>query len=162
MPDQETPPPYKKVKVHMNLSRTRYVGYVHVYPPKTRVSDVLNEGHIFMTLSDVDAIESVAKGASLVVNKILVSYVQVVEEFKRHYLKVHSGEFVQVKIRMVDYQIEGELFIPSHMRGMDRAALLNRSPHFLNVRNCTVIGTRERYDFVAVSAHQIRSLEITE
>jgi hypothetical protein len=162
MPEMETPPPYKKVKVHMNLSRTRYIGYVHVYPPKTRVSDVLNEGHAFMTLSDVDAIESVAKGSSLLVNKMLISFVQVIEEFKRQYLKVHSGDFMPVKIRMVDYQVEGELFIPSHLRGMDRAALVNRSPHFLNVRNCTVIGTREKYNFVAVSTHQIRSLEIAE
>lgn len=161
MPEQEAPAPFKKVKIHMNLSKSRYVGYVHLYPPKTRVSDVLNEGHIFMTLSDVDAIESVAKGSSLLVNKVLVSYVQIIEDYQRTYLKVHSGDFVRVKIRMVDYQIEGEVFIPTHMRGTDRAALLNRTPHFLNVRKGVVMGTRERYDFVAVSTHQIRSIEIS-
>jgi hypothetical protein len=160
MPNQEAPPLYKKVKVRMNLSGARYVGHVRVYPPKTRVSDVLNEAQKFMTLSEVEAIDSVAKSASLVVNKGLVSYVQVLEEPKRTYDGVHTGDFVQVKIRMVDHQIEGELFVPTLMKVTDRAALLNQTAHFLNVRNGVVVGTKERYDFVAVSIHQIRSLEI--
>lgn len=160
MPDQEENAPYKKVKVHLSLSKSRYVGYVHVYPPKTRVSDLLNEADRFMTLTEVESIESIAKDASLVLNKGLVSYVHVVEEFKRVYHKVHSGEFVKAKIRMVDFQIEGEVFVPSHMKTMERDAVLNRSAHFLNVRNGVVVGTRERYDYMAVSTHQIRSIEI--
>lgn len=160
MQDQEESPAYKKVKVRVNLSGTRYVGNIRVYPPKVRVSDVLNEEKQFMTLSDVDAVDPVAKGASLVVNKALVSYVQVIEEFKRTYHGVHTGDFVSVKIRTVERQIDGEIFMPAHMMVADRAELLNRAPHFLNVRNAEIIGTKERYDFVAVSTDQIRSLEI--
>jgi hypothetical protein len=153
------PAPYKKVKVHLSLSKSRYVGHMHVYPPKTRVSDVLNEADRFMTLSEVEAVESIAKDATLVMNKVLIAYVHVLEEFKRVYLKVHTGDFVQAKIRMVDHQIEGEVFIPTHMKNMERDAILNRASHFLNVRNGVVMGTRERYNYLAVSTHQIRSLE---
>jgi len=160
MQSQTGAPAFKQVKVRINLSGARYVGYVRVDLPKVRMSDVLNEEHRFMTLSDVDSIDPVAKGASLVVNKSLIVYVQVIEEPKWISQGEHRGEFRSAKIRTRDHQIEGGIFLPAHMMAEDLAVLFNRTPHFLNVRNAEIIGTKERYDFLAVSTGQIRSLEI--
>ncbi|HUJ79230.1 MAG TPA: hypothetical protein VLY45_02815 [Nitrospiria bacterium] len=150
----------KKVKVRVNLSGSRYVGYVSVYAPTLRVSDVLNDAKQFMTLSEVDSIDPVAKDISLVVNKSLIVYVQVIEEPKWTSHGGHTGDFIRVKIRTRGHHIEGDIYVATDMVAEDRAELLNRTPHFLNVRNAEIIGTKERYDFLAISTGQIRSLEI--
>ncbi len=161
MPDQEEVGSYKQVRVRVNLSGSRYVGYVRVYPPKTRVSDVLNEEDSFMSLFDVDSVDPITEGSQLVVHKRRVSYIQAIEEFTRKYnTKVHAGGFVEVKIRLDDFVIGGTVFLPEGLMKSDRSALLGVNPHFLNVKGVSVIGTNERYNFLAVSKNQIRSIEI--
>jgi len=150
----------KSVKVRINVSGSRYVGYVRVLPPKTRISDVLNEDKPFMTLWEVDSVDPVSKDAKLLINKKQVSYVQALEEFKRNYTGIHSGTFVDVKIRAIDYLIAGKIFLPTHLLNTDRAELLTLTPFFLNVKDASVTGTHERYTFMAVSKNQIRSIEI--
>jgi hypothetical protein len=113
-----------------------------------------------MTLLEVDSIEPIEKGALLIINKNLISYVQAIEEFKRNYNVVHSGNFFKVKVRTVEYQIGGEVFLPTHITGRDRSELLSLNPYFLNVKNASIMGTSERYNFMAVSKNQIRSIEI--
>jgi hypothetical protein len=113
-----------------------------------------------MTLLEVDSMEPIEKGALLVINKNLISYVQAMEEFKRNYSVVHTGRFVGVKVRAVEYQIGGEVFLPAHIIGEDPAEFLSLTPYFLNVKNASIKGTSERYNFMAVSKNQIRSIEI--
>ena len=160
MQNQEALGPYKQVRVRINLSGNRYVGKVHVYPPKNRVSDVLNEEEPFMTLFEVDSVDPVTEGSQLVIHKNRVSYIQAIEEFTRKYTKVHPGNFVEVKIRLDNYVIGGAVFLPETLIKRDRAELLGVNPYFLNVKDVSVIGTNERYNFLAVSKNQIRSVEI--
>ena len=161
MQDQEEVKPYKQVRVRINLSGSRYVGLVHVYPPKTRVSDVLNEEEPFMTLFEVDSVEPVTEGAQLVIHKIRVSYIQAIEEFTRKYnAKVHLGNFIETKIRLDNYVIGGSVFLPEELLKRDRSELLKVNPYFLNVTDVSIIGTNERYNFLAVSKNQIRSIEM--
>jgi len=95
-----------------------------------------------------------------VIHKNLVSYIQAIEEFTRKYTKVHPGNFVEVKIRLDNYVLGGTVFLPEKLANRDRLELLEVNPHFLNVKNASVIGTNERYNFLAVSKNQIRSVEI--
>ncbi len=160
MPDHGEQGSSKRVKVRINATGSRYVGYVHVLPPKTRISDVLNDEGDFITLVDVDSVDPVAKEAQLIINKKQISYIQTLEEFSRNYTGIHTGSFVGVKIRTIDAAIEGEIFLPTHLMNQERAALLTLHRFFLNVKNAAVIGSREKYAFLAVAKAQIRSLEI--
>jgi len=158
---QEEEGSYKQVRVRINLSGSRYVGYVRVYPPKTRVSDVLNEEDSFMTLFDVDSVDPITEGAQLVIHKNRVSYIQAIEEFTRKYnAKAHPGSFVEVKIRLYNADIGGTVFLPEKLMKLNRSSILGVNPHFLNVKDVSIIGTNERYNFLAVSKNQIRSVEI--
>ena len=161
MESQEAVGSYKQVRVRINLSGSRYVGFVHVYPPKTRVSDVLNEEDPFMTLFEVDSVDPVTEGSQLVIHKNRVSYIQAIEEFVRKYnAKVHPGSFIETKIRLDNYVIGGSVFLPDELKARDRSELLKVNPYFLNVKDVSIIGTNERYNFLAVSKNQIRSIEM--
>ena len=161
MPDQERVGSYKQVKVRINLSGSRYVGKVRVYPPKTRVSDVLNEEEPFMNLFEVDSVDPIMEGSQLVVHKRQVSYIQAIEEFTRKYdVKTHAGSFVEAKIRLDNFVMKGSVFLPERLMKSDRSALLGVNLHFLNVKDVSVIGTNERYTFLAISKNKIRSVEI--
>src|SRR3990172_3805239 len=115
MVDQGAKDPSKRVKVRINVAGSRYVGYVHVLPPKTRISDVLNNEGDFMTVVEVDSVDAVAKDDQLIINKEQVSYVQALEEFSRNYTGIHTGSFVGVKIRITDVTIAGDIFLPTRL-----------------------------------------------
>lgn len=149
----------KKVKVRINVAGKRYVGFVNVFHPITRVSDVLNNEEKFITLFEVDAIDPLLEKAHLVINKKQIVFVQALEEFSRNYKGIHEGRFVGVKIRTIDLLIEGNVFQPRDLVNQTFSALLSSQHYFLNVKDVVIPEKNEKYAFLAIGSSQICSLE---
>ncbi len=147
-----------KVRVRVNFSGKRYVGHVHLPAPGVRITDVLNNGKLFLHLENVQTTDEKELGGTLGMNKGGITFVQVIEEGDNDEHKVAAGEFLHVEITMrgMDQAIRGGIFIPEGTA--DAGDIINDNRDFLSLNEVEVVGTSETYPFLAVSKQQCISI----
>lgn len=151
----------RRVRVRVNFSGRRYVGIVTMPEGVTRVSDVLNDGSHFLHLEDAQTRDGGPTGG-LSLNKGSISYIQALEETSTGSSALRrEGGFhtVDVAMTMLDHAIRGRLFVPD---GMTATEVLNDERNFLSLRDAEVVGTPEKYPFLAICKAQVISVAVTE
>jgi hypothetical protein len=159
--DLSTDSAAKRVRVRVNFSGKRYVGVVTVPDGITRVSDVLNDGRHFLHLEEAQTMEGPPAGG-LVLNKDAITFIQALEEPVPTIpaLRRRGGfAVVEVIMRHLEMEIRGKIFVPE---GATAAEVLNDERDFLSLSDVHVVGTRERFPFLAISKPQVVAVEILE
>jgi hypothetical protein len=150
-------------KVLVNFSGKRYLGQVLLPPGQPRASDVLNDGHHFLYLEDVQDGDSKPLQPSLALNKSDITYVQSVDEdMPINPSMIVLGRYLSVDImmRQPTLHIHGRIFLPD---GMDSPSqVINDDRDFLSLRDVKIVGTSERYAYLAVSKAQTISITVAQ
>jgi len=149
------------VRVRVNFSGRRYVGVVTIPEGVNRVSDVLNDGSHFLYLEEAQTRDGV-RPAGLSLNKRSITYIQALEEPTRVSAAPRmEGDFVTVEVAMttMDCMVRGRIFVPD---AQSAAEVLNDERNFLSLRDAEVVGTGEKYPFLALCKAQVISVEFTE
>ena len=150
----------RRVKVRLSFEGRRYIGYLELPEGVYRVSDVLNDPSPFLKLIEVSSLEPLNPNSYLAVRKSGISYVQALEEVENPKRLVEEGTFVPVivKLRMIQTRIAGHAFVPQNEK--DIIHFLNLSRPFLNLKDVEILGTAERYEYLAVGKNQIAFVEV--
>ncbi len=143
----------RAVKVRLNASGTRLIGYVQLRPHENRISDRLNDGDAFFVLDTPDSVEGGAQ--CVAVFKDAVSYVEALEEPERLHRRRIAGDFHWVTVELIRPKatLMGELFVP---RGAAVTDGLNDCRRFINLKNVTFSDSNEQYGFLALGKSQCR------
>jgi len=147
--------------VRVNFGGRRYVGVVALPEGVLRMSDVLNDGSHFLHLEDAHTRDGAPAGG-LCLNKGSISYIQALEESSTGSPSLRrEGGFVTVDVAMatLDHVIRGRLFVPD---GASAAEVLNDERNFISLRDAEVVGTPEKYPFLAICKAQVVSVAVTE
>lgn len=136
----------KVIRARINASGHRLIGEVELGPDQHRISDVLNGAARFVLVRDAEARHAVLTDA--------VSYVIAIEEPRRPGGLRRQGEFhaVTVELREPRATLHAECFVPD---GGTLIEVLDGPDRFLNLRNVEFVGSRERYDHLAVRKGQM-------
>jgi hypothetical protein len=151
----------RRVRVRVNFSGRRYVGFVTIPEGVVRVSDVLNDGSHFLHLVEAQTRDGAPAGA-LALNKGSITFIQALEEPTPVIPALRrKGEFVPVEVSMSPEQstIRGRIFVPD---GATAAEVLDDKRNFLSLRDVEVVATRERFPYLALSKAQVVSVEVME
>jgi hypothetical protein len=143
------------VKLRINASGRRVIGFLDVAAAFDRVSDLLNSADPFLMVEP--EVESHAGGGddAVAILKDAVSYVEALEE--RHSTTLSSppaGDYqsVLVELAIPPTVIRANIFVPE---GQAFADVLNDERRFVSLRNVEVQGSVEIYSYLAVGKKQI-------
>jgi len=150
----------KVVKVRLNVSGLRLIGYVPLPPGEfSRFSDVLNGSEPYILIRDEEVPPETGKGPSRVILKDSISYVEALAEpgFQR---LTPQGEFHAITLRLKEpaVTLEGELFVPQPGTVMD---VFNDARRFINLRNVDFRDSVEAYDFLVVGKVHAQFIELS-
>lgn len=151
----------RRVRVRVNFSGRRYVGVVTIPEGVVRVSDVLNDGSHFLNLEEAQTRDGAPAGA-LALNKGSITFIQALEEPTPVIAALRrKGGFVTVEVTMtpMDSVIRGRIFVPD---GGTAPEILNDKRNFLSLRDVEIVGTRERFPYLALSKAQVVSVEVLD
>jgi len=151
----------RRVRVRVNFSGRRYVGIVAIPEGIHRVSDVLNDGTPFLYLDEAQTRDG-SRNGGLSLNKGSITFIQALEEpAPASTAQRLKGDFVTVEVAMttMDCMVRGRIFVPD---AQSAAEVLNDERNFLSLRDAEVVGTGEKYPFLALCKAQVISVEFTE
>ena len=143
----------RMVKVRLNASGTRLIGYVELLPHENRISDRLNDSDSFFLLETPGSTDVAAQ--CLAVFKNAVSYVEALEEPGRLHQRVDVGGFRWVTVELIRPKttLMGQLFVPKGAQPTDG---LNDPRRFINLKNVTFDNSSENYGYLALGKNQCR------
>jgi len=149
------------VKVRINACGQRIIGYVHLPPGVTRMSDFLNSPEPYLMVRESETLSPDGREPFRAVLKEAISYVQALEEPEPILSLRKDGAFrwVTAELKGLDATIDGELFVPAES---DMPAVLNDGRRFINLRNVHFQRSVERYDYLAVSKRHAAFLRPTQ
>ncbi len=141
------------VKIRLNASGKRVIGYVELLGHENRISDRLNDADTFFLLDTPETAESGAE--CLAIFKDAVSYVEALEEPERVHERREAGCFKWVTVELVEppATLMGELFVPTDAKVTD---CLNDPRRFINLKNVTFADSAEHYGYLALGKCQCR------
>ena len=146
------------VKVRVNASGKRAIGYVDLPAEHQRISDILNGPEDYLMLRQEERpLPSDERGIVAIFNEA-ISYVEALEEPERSKSLRREGKFhpVTAELKEPAVTIQAELFVPEN--GTIRA-VLNGPRRFINLRNVRFINSIEKYGYLAVGKKQIIHLK---
>ena len=159
------------MKVRLDASGRRVVGYVELAAGEDRISDRLNNADPFLFVRSDEP--SGDMGRQWAIHKDTVSYVIALEEplrpdslrKQRHRsfrlsppTPVIKGKFHRVTIELIQPAtvVIAELFVPY---GSTAEAILNDSQRFINLRNASFGDDPEIFEYLALGRHRSRFWE---
>ena len=150
----------RRVKIRVNASGNRIIGYVYLAPEVHRASDFLNGPDPYLVVWDEDQ-PLVGEGTFTAILKDAVSYVQAVEEPEAVKGLRRQGTFYTIVVQLEEpsVAIEAELFVP-HERKIPE--VLNDSRPFFSLRNAQLVKAPERYSYLAVGKKQSILIRLRE
>lgn len=144
------------VKVRLNASGTRMIGFVDLPPDDSRVSDLLNDPDEFFIVRGEGSRRT--DGGFQAIRKDAISYIEAIEEptnppslRSRGVLQAVTIVLEQPKVVMM-----GQIFVPEKVQ-LIRA--VNDARRFLNLTNVRFENSPEKYDYLAVAKRQILLLK---
>lgn len=146
------------VRVRVNASGLRIIGFVHLPDEVYRTSDVLNSAAPYLLVQDTDEPSPLEKGGFRAVLKDSISYVEALEEPSAPDGLRRAGMFtvIAVELRSPALRMEGVIFTPE---GETPYEVVNDSRRFISLRNVQFHKSVERYDFLAVGKGAATLLE---
>jgi hypothetical protein len=147
------------VKIRVNASGRRIIGFVRLPPETYRISDVLNGPDPYLSLEDEEDPRSHAAVTAIL--KDCVSYVEAVEEPETPARLRRQGTFrlIVVELREPPAAVAGELFLPGSKSALE---VLNDSRLFINLRNAQFLKSHERYTYVAIAKKQAVQVQLPD
>jgi len=147
------------VKLRINASGKRVIGFVNLAETYDRVSDLLSSADPFLLVSPER--KSLAEGGddAVAILKDAASYVEALEEQRSSALSAPAaGAFqeVQLELAVPRAVLRANIFVPE---GRTLADVLNDERRFLSLRNVEVQGSVETYRYLAVGKRQIVVVE---
>ncbi len=146
------------VKVRLDASGKRLVGYVTLNAGEHRISDGLNnpDPFFFINTEELMPEEGILQRAIL---KDAVSYVAALEEPERPASMRATGRFCRTSIELVRpaTALVGEVFIPT---GQNIAMVLNDRRRFINLRNVVFGDAPESYSYLALAKSVSRTWDV--
>ena len=145
------------VKVRVDASGRRWVGYVELAVGNDRISDDLNNAAPFLFGRSDEPSGDI--GEQWAVHKDAVSYVVALEEPARPASLRSRGKFHRVTVELVQpaTTLVAELFVPS---GSTAKAVLNASPRFINLRNVSFSDDPQVFEYLALGRNQSRCWKV--
>jgi hypothetical protein len=149
------PAPERVVKVRINASGRRLIGYVTLPPDEgTRFSDLLNGPEAYMLVRTEPPEESTGEEDSVAVRKDSISYIEALDEPATQ-MRPLQGSFRRVTVELDEpaVAIEGELFV-----GADRelVGVFNDARRFISLRDVRVVDSIEAYHYLALGKHRTK------
>lgn len=151
-----------RVKVRLKINTTRYLGIIE-YPSRYfRFSDFLDGDQDFLKILQPESADLMITESILLVNKKSIVYIHSVDEEYRSRQSVSpNGEFFQATIRLKEGErIKGLIFCSYEESDYPMEGILRQSGCFLKVRTPVIMGTSEKYNFLAVGKAEILTVEI--
>ena len=147
----------KAVKVRIDASGRRLVGYVDLAVGEDRISDRLNNTDPFLFVRSDETSGDMERHWAI--HKDAVSYVVALEEPSRPGALRNRGKFHRVTIELIRpaTTVLAELFVP---HGSTAEAVLNDSQRFINLRNVSLGDGPEVYQYLALARNQSRFWEV--
>jgi len=150
----------RRVRVRVNFSGRRCVGVIRLPDGVARVSDVLNDGHHFIYLEEVQTMGGSPSVGGLALNKDQVTFIQALEEpvATNPSLRRQGNSLgVEVSMKHMDLHIRGKIFLPE---GATPTDILNDERNFLSLSDVEVVGTNESFPYLALCKTQVMAVEI--
>jgi hypothetical protein len=146
------------VKVRVNASGLRIIGFVHLPDGVYRTSDVLNAGDPYLLIQDTNEPSPLEKGGFRAVLKDSISYVEALEEPSAPQGLKRAGLFtlIAVELRFPVVRMEGVIFTPEDQTPYE---VVNDGRRFISLRNVQFHKSVERYDYLAVGKEAATLLE---
>ena len=150
-----------RVKVRLKTTTTRYLGTIE-YPSRYfRFSDFLDGEQDFLKILQPESSDLISGESIILVNKKNIVYIHSVEEEYRKQSFSPSGEFFQATIKLKDGErIKGLIFCSYEESDYPMEGILRQTGCFLKVRTPVIIGTSEKYNFLAVGKAEILTVEV--
>ncbi len=153
----------QRVKVRLRVNSSRYLGTIE-YPSRYfRFSDFLDGDQDFLKLLQPESADLISTESVLLVNKKSITYIHSVEEEYRKQSFSPNGEFFPVTIRLKEGEgIKGLIFCSYEESDYPMEGILRQTGYFLKVRNPVIMGTSEKYNFLAVGKSEILTIEVDQ
>jgi len=155
------PPTPLSAKVRVNFRGKTYLGKVTLPQPQSRISDLLNDDHHFLYLDSVSGTSTNPARSALALNKSDINFVQATDEGPPlSPSRIVQGQYIQVAItmRQPEMHLHGHVFVPDGLA--DPSLIVNDARHFLSLRDVSISGTHDRYDYLAVGKAQRMSITV--
>ncbi len=142
------------VKVRINASGKRIIGYVELYAKDARtthprISDILNSAEPFLLIREEED-SSVDEGRFQAIPKDSLSYVEALDEPENpSWLRIEGTlRPITVELREPAATLRGELFVPTEDNWV---TVLLDGLTFINLVNVEFVNSVERYEYLAIS-----------
>ena len=142
------------VKVRVNASGKRVIGYVDLSDQYNRISDILNGPETSFLVHLEETPSDLKNNNYYIIQKDAISYVEALEEpQKQDYLR-QEGSFQPVTVELIEpnVQMQAELFVLQEKNVFES---LNDSRPFINLRHAHFVDSFEEYKFLAVGKKQV-------
>jgi hypothetical protein len=150
-----------RVKVRLKINTTRYLGTIEYPSHYFRFSDFLDGDQEFIKILQPESADLISTESILLVNKKNILYIHSIEEEYRKYSFSPNGEFFQATIWLKDGErIKGLIFCSYEESNYPMEGILRQTGCFLKVRTPVIVGTSEKYNFLALGKSEILTVEV--
>ncbi|MEK6777200.1 MAG: hypothetical protein AABY87_10000 [bacterium] len=143
-----------KIRVRMNVSGKRVIGYVDLPQSYDRTSDLLNGPDMFILVRPEKQSSENKGESSQIIQKGAISYLEALEEPKHAETALQQGRFqpVAAEFKEPTVLIKAEIFVP---QGSSVLSVLNDERGFINLCKVRFESSVEQYSYIAVGKKQI-------
>ena len=143
-----------KIRVRMNVSGKRIIGYVDLPAAYDRTSDMLSGPDLFILVRPEKNLAAVKADSFHIIQKEAISYVEALEEPKHSETSLLQGRFQPViaELKEPTVHIKAEIFVP---QGSSVLSVLNDKRSFINLCKVRFENSVEQYHYLGVGKKQI-------
>ncbi len=147
-----------KIRVRMNVSGKRIIGYVDLPAAYDRTSDMLSGPDLFILVRPERNLSELKADSSHLIQKEAISYVEALEEPKHSETSLLQGRFQPViaELKEPTVHIKAEIFVP---QGSSVLSVLNDKRSFINLCKVHFENSVEQYNYLGVGKKQIIQLK---